>query len=114
MILKPDNRHGSNPDKPPADRLGGTLGRVVLTAAAAELLIYWLLIIRFPAVMAVVSIALGGAAWFFRRAEKYLESLRKELQLGGGDMALLDRYCKCWIYISAYGTAFCLFLLLKG
>ncbi len=114
MILKPDSQPGRNHNKPPADRLSDVFGRVALAAAAAELLIYWLLIIRFPAVMVVVSIALGGAAWFFRRADKYLESLREELQLGDGDMALLDKYCRSWIYISAYGTAFCLFLLLKG
>lgn len=112
--MEPDNQHDNSRSKPSADKFSGAFGRAALAVAAAELLIYWLLVIRFPAVMAVVSLALGVAAWFFRRADNYLKSLGEELQLSGRDMALLDRYCKSWIYISAYGTAFCLFLLLKG
>ena len=114
VILKPDSQREWNSDKPPVDKISGAFGRVALGATAAELLIYWLLVIRFPLVMAVVSLALCTAAWLFRRAENYLESLREELQLSARDMDRLDRYCKYWIYIAAYGTAFCLFLLLKG
>jgi hypothetical protein len=110
VIIEPDNQPSENR----TDKFSGAFGRTALAATVAELLIYWLLVIRLPAVMAVVSIVLGGAAWYFRRAQSYLAALQEEMQLSGRDLALVDRYCKSWIYISAYGAAFCLFLLLKG
>lgn len=114
MIMEPDNHHDERGNEHPVHKLSGAFGRVAFAVAVAELLIYWLLVFRLPTVMAVVSVALGGAAWYFRRAENYLDSLKEEMQLSDRDMALVDRYCKSWIYISAYGAAFCLFLLLKG
>lgn len=114
MIFEPDNQQGETGKEPPVDKFSGAFGRAALAAAVAELIIYWLLVIRFPEVMAFVSVVLGGAAWSFRRARNYLDSLREEMQLSSRDLALVDRYCKSWIYISAYGAAFCLFLMLKG
>lgn len=114
MIMEPDKREDNSRQEQPADKLTGPFKRTALVAAAAELIIYWLLVIRFPAAMVPVSVVLGGIAWFFLRSGSYLASIQQEMKLSPRDMQLLHTYCKAWIYIAAYGAAFALFLLWRG
>ncbi|MBW7996924.1 MAG: hypothetical protein FVQ81_10240 [Candidatus Glassbacteria bacterium] len=114
MIMEPEEQGKFEPPEHPVDRLTGRFKKTVLAVAVAELVIYWLLVIRFPAAMLPVSVLLGGAAWFFRRADNYLSSLQQEMRLSQRDLDFVAKYCKSWIYISAYGAAFALFLLLRG
>ena len=60
MIMEPDKQN-----TPPEDKISGAFGKAAYAAAIAELLIYWWLVIRFPAVMIIVSVMLCAVALFF-------------------------------------------------
>ena len=111
MIAEPEK---NNQQGEPQDKLTGALKKTALAAAIAELLIYWLLVIRFPAAMAPLSVLLGFAAWYFRRTMQGNKSLREDLRFSERDLEIVKKYCTTWIYIAAYGTAFAVFLILKG
>jgi hypothetical protein len=110
LIADPNN---FNQPGEPRDKIAGTIKKSALVLAAFEFLVYWVLVFRFPAVMAGLSVLLGAAAWYFRRAAAN-QPVAETMELSKRDMSLVAAYCKTWIYIAAYGTAFALFLLLRG
>ena len=108
--METDNHN--QPDRPP-DKLAGVLKKSALALAAVEFFIFWLLVFYFPAAMAPLSVMLGALAWYFRRLAGD-GSLGSSLELSPRDLEIVDRYCKTWIFVAAYGAAFAIFLLWKG
>ena len=111
MIAEP---HDPNQPGRQADKIAGLLKKSALILAAVEFVVYWLLVFYFPAAMAVASVLLGASAWYFRRMAGSGGTLGETLELSARDLELLDKYCKTWIYIAAYGAAFAIFLVLRG
>ena len=104
------NNQNTEPEK--SDKLKGTIGCVVIAIAALEFLLYWYLVFRFPAVMIPVSVLLTLVALYFRTKREAFESFREDLDLSESDMAWLKRYCTAWVFISLYGLAFSIILII--
>ena len=99
--------------EPGRDRLSGKTLRWAYLVAGLELVIYWILIIRFPAVMIPVSGLITWAAIYFRRKAEEGGELKEELGFSGRDLGLVKKYCTGWIFISLYGLAFGIYLAFR-
>lgn len=98
---------------PGRDRLTGKTLRWAYVAAAGELVLYWVLVIRFPAVMIPASGLLALAAAYFRRKTAEGEELKEDLGFSERDLILVRKYCTGWIFVSVYGLAFAVFLTFR-
>ncbi len=108
MSTLPDNHQG------PPDRLRGARWRLLLIAAAGEFLLFWLLVFRFPRVMAPLSAALAGGSYLVWRLLPGQERSFREAGYSPADLRRLRQYARVWIFIALYGGLFALYLVLRA